>query len=405
MPPLPPDQRPESENCLAPLDQALRRLDRPAAIQLLTELGERLQQHCAELMRQEERRKDLFERIRHCGDYAELKTIEQSLTRLEARQFQQSWSVPGLQRGCTSFRDLLGDRVCDLVASELEAQGWGSRPRPFALISMGSDGREEQTLITDQDYLIVYGDGPDDSADPYFEAFSTLLVERLTEVGFGRCSGDIMPSNPTWRGSCQQWRARLLAISRYEYEEYSKNLMDLIVLSDARFVCGNRTLARELIGLIHAFEASHFQVLWGMARAATDMTVGLGWWGRIRIERSGSYRGLFNVKLFGWAPLVMNVRILAVHSGLLATNTLQRISLLARGGALAPAHAAALEESYHVLTRLRIRAQLEVLYSGGHSSHHLDPTRLDPAERLALRQALASIKELQQMIRINFATL
>lgn len=401
----PPDQRPVADHCLAPLDQVLSHLDRPGAIQLLSELGERLRQQCADLLRLEERRTELLVKIRQCGDYAELKAIEQSLTRLEARQFQQSRSVPALQRGCTGFRDLLAARVCQLVAGELEAQGWGREPTPFALISMGSDGREEQTLITDQDYLIVYGDGREDCADPYFEHFSALLVERLVEVGFGRCSGDIMPANPTWRGSCRQWRARLLAISRYEYEEYSKNLMDLIVLSDARYVCGDRALAGELIAQIHAFEASHFQVLWGMARAATEMTVGLGWWGRLSIERSGSHRGLFNVKLFGWAPLVMNVRILAVHSGLAATNTLQRIALLARSGALAPAHAAALEEAYLVLTRLRIGAQLEVLDRGGASSHYLDPTRIDPAERLALRQALTSIKELQQMIRINFATL
>lgn len=402
---LPTDQRPLLEICLAPLNRALCRLDRPKAIQLLTELAERLEQQRTSLLGLEARSEELCATIMQTRCYAELQTIEQTLTALEARQFQQTKSVPALQRGCTGFRDLLAGRVCELVEAELSAQGEGARPRPYALISMGSDGREEQTLLTDQDYLIVYGDGDHSSADLYFEGFSSLLVERLAQVGFVRCSGDIMPSNPTWRGSLQQWRARLLAISRYEYEEYSKNLMDLIVLSDVRFVAGDRSLAKELIEMVHAFEANHFHVLWGMARAATEMKVGLGWFGRIWTDRSGSHRGLFNVKLLGWAPLVMNLRILAVNSGLAATNTLQRIALLARSGRLSSGHAATLEEAYHVLTRLRIQIQLEVLSGHGDTSIYLDPSRLDPAEHRALRQALICIKELQRMIRINFATL
>lgn len=405
MHPLPTDQRPLSQICLAPLEGALSRLDRPQAIQLLTELGEHLEQQRAFLLGLEARREGLLAQISQTDSYAELRTLEQTLTALEARQFQQSKSVPALQRGCTGFRNRLAGRVCELVEAELSTQGEGARPRRYALIAMGSDGREEQTLLTDQDYLIVYDDGDQSAADRYFAKFSSLLVERLAEVGFGRCSGDIMPSNPTWRGSLQQWRARLLAIIRYEYEDYSKNLMDLIVLSDVRFVAGDQALAKQLIDMVHDFEASHFHVLWGMARAATEMKVGLDWFGRIWTDRSGSHRGLFNVKLLGWAPLVMNLRILAVNSGLSATNTLQRIALLRRSGRLSCSHATALEQAYHLLTRLRIQSQLELLSGQGDSSIYLDPSRLDRAEQRALRQALRCIKELQRMIRINFATL
>ncbi len=140
-------------------------------------------------------------------------------------------------------------------------------------------------------------------------------MERLAEVGFAKCTGDIMPSNPTWRGSLQQWKRRLMAIVRYEYEEYAKNLMDLIVLSDARFVAGDAATAAELIEMIRDFEQSYFQVIWGMARQATEMKVGVSMFGQIWTDREGEHRGLFNVKLLGWAPLVMNIRILAVNSG------------------------------------------------------------------------------------------
>jgi len=291
------------------------------------------------------------------------------------------------------------------VAAELAAQGRGEPPLPFALISMGSDGREEQTLVTDQDYLLVYADGGGAAAEDYFQQFSELLVERLAEVGFAKCSGDIMPSNPTWRGSRQQWRQRLMAIVRYEYEEYAKNLMDLIVLSDARFIAGDQALAVDLIDMIRDFEQSYFQVIWGMARQATEMKVGLGLFGGFWTDRSGEFKGLLNLKLLGWAPLVMNVRILAVNSGIAATSTLQRIAMLAEGRRLSAANAAELSNAYHVLTRHRILLQIRKLRSDAADSYHLDPEALDAGEREELHQALSAIKDLQQVIRTNFSTM
>jgi len=382
----------------------LSHLDRPAALALLADLGDSVARRRGMLQTLEKSRREMLDRVAVAGCCAELQEIEHALTALETAQFVASGSVPGLQRGCTEFRDRLAERTLAMVAAELTPQH-GPVPLPYALISMGSDGREEQTLITDQDYLIVYADGGGAAADDYFRSFSALLVERLAEVGFAKCTGDIMPSNPTWRGSLLQWRRRLLAIVRYEYAEYAKNLMDLIVLSDARFVAGDAGIAAELIDMIHDFEQSYFQVIWGMARQATEMKVGLGLFGQLWTDRQGEYRGLCNIKLLGWAPLVMNVRILAVNSGLAATNTLQRIAQLERDKRLSPAHSAELCEAYHTLTRHRIQLQIRKLRGEQAHAYFLDPAALTPNELLALRRALTSIKDLQNVIRTNFSTM
>jgi len=300
-------------------------------------------------------------------------------------------------------RDRMAGRTLALVEAGMVDEH-GPAPLPYALISMGSDGREEQTLITDQDYLIVYADGGDASADEYFRVFSVLLVERLAEVGFAKCTGDIMPSNLTWRGSLLHWKRRLMAIVRYEYEEYAKNLMDLIVLSDARFVAGDAAIAAQLIDMIRDFEQSYFQVIWGMARQATEMKVGLNLLGQIWTDRTGEYQGLFNIKLLGWAPLVMNIRILAVNTGLTVTNTLQRIAQLERDKRLGAGTAAELGEAYHVLTRHRIHLQIRQLRGEQQNSYFLDPAALAPDELAALRRSLASIKDLQKVISTNFST-
>jgi len=218
----------------------------------------------------------LLANISTTATYELLKAIHEQLNTLEQERFLKTLSVASLHKNCTEYRDLLAGRAVELVAQEMTSSGRGAPPLAFALISMGSDGREEQTLITDQDYLIVYADGGGEHADNYFKSLAELLVERLAEIGFKKCTGDIMPSNPTWRGSLSQWNRRLLAIVRYEFEDYGKNLMDLIVLSDARFVAGDKELATTLTKTISGLQQDYFQVMWGMAKAATEMKLAIG---------------------------------------------------------------------------------------------------------------------------------
>lgn len=328
--------------------------------------------------------------------------VHDELNRIEMERFIAAGSVANLHRCCTEYRDALAERALRVVEQEMLANGLGEAPVAYALISMGSDGREEQTLITDQDYLIVYGDGGGEAADTWFADFGNRLVDCLEQAGFKRCTGDIMTSNPTWRGSYSQWRKRLFAIVRYEVEDFAKNMMDLIVLSDARYVAGDRPLGEKLIELIRVMEKDHFQVLWGMARAATEMKLALGFMRKLWTEPSGEHKGEFNVKLLAWAPLVMNVRILAISQGLAATSTVSRIRLLEQEGSFSGAVAKGLLEAYEILTRYRIMLQIKVIKGIQKDSYHLDPLMLEYDERERIRQAVIRIEELQKMIHTNF---
>lgn len=331
-----------------------------------------------------------------------LKNIHEDLNQIELERFLLVPSVNELHNSCTHYRDLLSHRVMDTVFKEMDDCGLIRPAVPFALISMGSDGREEQTLITDQDNLLVYGDGGGEETDKYFEEFSIRLVDRLEQAGFKRCTGNIMPTNQTWRGSYSQWRKRLFSIVRYEVEDIGKNVMDLIVMSDARYVAGDKKLASELIDMIRTMERDYFQVLWGMAKAATEMKLALGFMKRIWTEGSGEHKGEFNVKLLAWAPLVMNVRILAINQSIPATSTIERISLLEADGSFSATFAQDLREAYHILTKQRILIQIKALKGIQKDSHYLNPYQLPAVEREQIRHALTRIEELQKIIHANF---
>lgn len=343
----------------------------------------------------------LVESIQH-ADGPELKRIHEELNRIEMDRFLLTYSVSALHQSCTHYRDVLSVRAMNIVCHQMESSGMPHPGVPFALISMGSDGRKEQTLITDQDNLIVYGDGGGEQADVYFREFASRLVDCLEEAGFQRCTGDIMPTNQTWRGSFSQWRKRMLSIVRYEVEDLGKNMMDLIVLSDARYVAGDQALADRLIEMIRDMERDYFQVLWGMAKAATEMQLALGFLKRIWTESSGEHKGEFNVKLLAWAPLVMNVRILSISQSIPATSTVERILLLQKEGSFSANFARELVDSYHILTKHRILLQVRNIKGIQRDSYYLNPYQLPSDEREQIRHALIRIEELQKTIHTNF---
>jgi signal-transduction protein with cAMP-binding, CBS, and nucleotidyltransferase domain len=354
-----------------------------------------------QLIRWHSRQLHLIEAIAVTSGSA-LKVIHDELNQIEMQRFLLTFSVATLHHSCTHYRDVLSIRVMDLVLEQMAAEGWTAPEVAFALISMGSDGRSEQTLITDQDNLLVYADGGGTHADQYFQKFASHLVDGLEDAGFKRCTGDIMPTNQTWRGSVSQWSKRLLSIVRYEVEDIGKNVMDLIVLSDARFVAGNQELAEYLIDMIRTMEREYFQVLWGMAKAATEMKLALGFLKRIWTEGSGEHKGEFNVKLLAWAPLVMNIRILAINQGIPATSTVERITMLEKEGSFSAAFAHELIKAYHILTKQRILIQIKNIKEIQSDSHYLNPYQLPSEERELIRHAMIKIEELQGLIHSNF---
>ena len=374
-------------------------LERDEIQKLLEGLKAGAEQELTQIREFSRREQSLLADIPQNTDYAALFRLHEQLNELEMERFLRFYSVSALHENCTSYRDALAGRAFELVLAEMGRPA----PLPFALISMGSDGREEQTLITDQDYLIVYADGGAEAADGYFQDYSNLLVERLAEIGFKKCTGGIMPCNDNWRGSLSQWQRRLLSIVRYESEDVGKNLMDLIVLSDARFVSGDRKLAEELVSRIRSLLQDYFMALWGMAKAATEMKLALGFLKRFWTEGSGEHKGEFNLKLLAWAPLVMNVRILSINQGIPATSTVKRIELLEREHSFSANTARGLIEAYRVLTKHRILLQIKVIKGIQDDAYYLNPYSLPKPEREKIRNALLLIEDLQKTIHTNFS--
>lgn len=317
-------------------------------------------------------------------------------------------SVSMVQEVCTVVRDSIAERVLELARLELRLSGVYCE-LPLSLLAVGSDGRREQTLFTDQDYLFLYGspkaDSPhsEDSAADYFAMLGSVFSAKMEEAGISRCSGGIMPVNEDWRGTWAQWQERLAALFLFERHDWEKNILTLIALADTRFICGDRELGLGFGKMVRSLVRETPQAIRHMARVVSSMRLSKGFRRRFIVEAEGSHKGEFNLKLLAWMPLVMCIRLLAVYVGIEETSTLERIKRLQREGHLNDLMASELNDAYRIITAHRIVQQTKRIKRIIDDDCYLNPYELPNNEREELKNVISSIDDLQNMVRSRFA--
>lgn len=350
----------------------------------------------------------LIARAAAAPDTAELRIINDRTVTLACSLFVSMNSVSMVQEICTAVRDAIAERALELSRQELYSEGISSE-LSLSLLAVGSDGRKEQTLITDQDYLFLYGSGEHDpfssveAASDYFEILGALFATKMDEAGISRCSGGIMPVNEDWRGSLPQWQERLTSLFRFERYDWEKNILSLIALMDSRFICGNRELGLMFGKMVRTQVRDTPQAIRNMARVVSSMKLSRGFRRRFVVEAEGVHKGEFNIKVLAWMPLVMCIRLLAVFSGIEETSTLGRIKRLQKYGHVTDKMAAGLTEAYHTITRLRIIQQTKRLKRIIDDDCYINPYELPSQEREELKNVISGIDDLQHMVRSRFA--
>ncbi len=334
--------------------------------------------------------------------------------------FEEEQAIADVHDLFRIIRDRLTIRVLNLVEEEMATLGFGPPPSRYCWIGLGSEGRDEQTFVTDQDNMLVYDAGPEaritddlkkrfigqerqegasSSAllNYYYGEFGTRVTERLHETGFEKCKGGIMPSNQKWRGSEEDWKARIeetLTRGGGAFE-----LLDLIILTDARVIHGDRVQFMPILDHFFSLLKENRRVMKQITEASVMMPTALGFFNKFKVETSGDYKGKFNLKVFGWSPLVMSVRALSLAEGLYETNTLKRIKLIREKNMMTKEMAEDLIEAYLLFARFRIANQLGG--DGGNASY-VDPASVGPEESGKLRRAMKTVetfqKHLHQMV-------
>ena len=266
-------------------------------------------------------------------------------------------------------------------------------PRSIAekgcLIVMGSEGRGEQTVRTDQDNGLILSE-PVPEAD--LAAFRRDFSGALESFGFPLCPGGVMVSNPIWSKTAEEFRADF---ARWLALRDESAHMNVAIFYDAEAVAGDPDLLRETKqALIEAMHGEPLHLAY-FARAVEQFQTPIGIFNNlITTKEQGD---ALDLKKGGIFPIVHGVRALALERGLLETGTAERIEALGKAGAFSPDFGRELTEALRYLMTLKLDAQLAEL-----PGSMVKPAALSTMERDLLRDAFQIVKKLREQLRRHF---
>jgi CBS domain-containing protein len=295
------------------------------------------------------------------------------------------------------LNDRLVARVLGLTAETMA--GTGERPpAPYCWLVLGSEARREQTLRTDQDNGLVYGDPPlelADQATAYFKRFAEAAVEGLVTVGFPRCTADLMASNEQW---CQPLSVWTRYFRRWIAADWPAQVDAAVILFDLRPVAGDPRLAEALLAIIRTEAPANRTFLRLLAREAISWEESITFWGRLAVERTGPHRGAIDVKRFGIQQLVGAGQVHALELGLSELHTLDRIRAAGARGIYTDGEVREIVEAYQFLTRLRLAHQLALVEQAVPADNWIDPLALSRSEGALLRESLKTVERVKAQV-------
>lgn len=280
--------------------------------------------------------------------------------------------------------DALTRRLLQLVEQE-----HGPPPGAYAWLALGSHGRGEQVLSSDQDSALAY----DGASDPgYFPRLAKTVVDGLARAGLPLCSGGFMATR--WTRPLGELRTMFAG---WVDDPQPEALLRAEVFLDVRPVHGELDVHVLDRTLVVGGSRGPFRVQ--MARAAVSFRPPLTAFGRVHAAD-----GCVDVKRGGTAAIVLLARLFALSAGSSARTTVERLQAGADGGTLSRQGAAELVDAYRFLTGLRLRAQVDQVQHGEPAGNAVRLDDLIPAERAHLRDVLRHVRDVQTATASRYAT-
>lgn len=261
------------------------------------------------------------------------------------------------------------------------------------LLVLGSEGREEQVLKTDQDNALILRDGFNPAE---LESITQEFTESLIEFGYPRCPGNIMVSNPYWAKSVAAFKDEL-----FQWIVYPKHdsFLQVAIFCDAMAVTGDENLLKQVKDRMYHLLSDHQSFYSQFAKATVAFETPLGFFTNFVLEKN---RDELDLKKGGIFPIVHGVRSLALEYRLPQTSTMDRIAALGQRNLFQPPFSIELIEAFTYMSALRVKAGLQKTMQGLPQDNYLNPKALNKLERERLRDSFKIVNEFKKFITYHF---
>ena len=282
-------------------------------------------------------------------------------------------------RTVSMLTDVLVRRAMSLAVEQL-----GPAPCAYAWLTLGSDARREQTLLSDQDHALVH-EPTDQAGVAWFHAFASEVTDLLATAGLPRCPGGVMATN--WSGTMATWRQRFAGwITAPDVQA----LYETSIFFDHRVVAGSLEVS-ELDEVVRSHRSDGV-LLARLAAAAGTSRPPLGLFHRVRSTADGTV----DLKAGGVNPIIALGRLLAFEAGSSVRPTTDRLEVAVEEGGLARDAAEELTEAFRFFQQLRLEAHQHAWRSRTQPSNRIVLEELTPTRRRHLKEAFVAVGRIQQ---------
>lgn len=343
----------------------------------------------------------LSSKVRELSSKKDLTDAGRELDSFLKALVEENASITEIFEIMANIHDRLTRRIIRLCEEEMVAEGYGPPPVFYSWFDMGSSGRREQVLRTDQDNAIVYEDDPEnaDFTAAYFLKLGAKVVEWLELAGFVRCNGGVMADNPEWCMSLSRWKSTTEGWIR---NRRPAEVRRLTIFLDFRWIYGHQVLTESLrqhsLDLIRQSEMiSHL-----LTEDDVMFRVPLSLWGGFITEKSGPNKGEISLKNTACNHIVNCVRTFAVKHDISETSTLGRLAALVQKGVMSPEDGEYFDAAYRNLMSLRLRENIKKIKEGRKADNYINPYKLNKLEQGMLKDAFQAISRLQKLTSASF---
>jgi len=338
--------------------------------------------------------------IRHAQNVEELQRSAADIRSMAHNMMAQGVAAEQLTQFISTFNDLLTVRVIEL---EFASSNPVMKTDQLCWIALGSEGRFEQTLSTDQDNALIFTVPQGMTADQVrvqLLPIARRINETLALCGFPLCRGNVMASNPQWCLSLEEWRGVFLNWIMHGTPEA---LLHASIFFDFRSLYGAHTLAEELRPWLAGIASDNSLFLRQMAENALRNRPPLG---LVRDFVLGKENTL-DLKLNGITPFVDAARIFSLAAGVTPTSTIQRLRQSAAALNIPVTEVDGWINAFLFIQMLRLRHHYEVsvqqkVADNPALNNLIDPALLNELDRRILKEAFRQARKVQTRLALNY---
>lgn len=337
----------------------------------------------------------LVQEIESATTLDQLKAIGSKMTGMLRYAVRTNADAQSLIQLIAHFNDAFTQRLIFILELRHDLR----LPTGAAYLALGSEGRQEQTLRTDQDSAIVYRDNLSHDKLVLVHRFAERISAALDSVGVPLCPGNMMASNPEWCHSISEWK---LLTEQWISHPDADATVKFGVFQDLRVLHGDRSFEDELRE--HICECTRRISLFfpSMARNIVRFKPPVGMFGRFVVEKNGEQRGKLDLKKGGLFALTRGVGLIALEAGIMGGTTWDKLERLHSQNLISEHDLEMISEAFTFLIRMRLEKQLIAVTSGKDPGNFVDPMVLREHERDQLRAAFKGVDILLHILKSRY---